>query len=55
MKIEKLTKFDVAEYLDSDELQTLYLDEAAKENDPSAFIRAIDTVARSKRMGESVK
>ena len=28
--MEKLTKFDVAEYLDADELQTLYLDEAAK-------------------------
>ena len=27
MKMEKLTKFDVAEYLDTDELQTLYLDE----------------------------
>ena len=24
--MEKLTKFDVAEYLDTDELQTLYLD-----------------------------
>ena len=27
MKMEKLTKFDVAEYLDTDELQTLYLEE----------------------------
>ena len=38
----KLTKYDVAEYLDTDELQTLYLDEVAKENDPSALIKAID-------------
>ena len=36
--MEELTKFDVAEYLDTDELQTLYLDEVAKENDPSALI-----------------
>ena len=45
--MEKLTKFDVAEYLDTDELQTLYLDEVAKENDPAALIKAIDTVARA--------
>ena len=48
--MEELTKFDVAEYLDTDELQTLYLDEVAKENDPSALIKAIDTVARAKGM-----
>ena len=30
--MEELTKFDVAEYLDTDELQTLYLDEVAKDN-----------------------
>ena len=29
--MEKLTKVDGAEYLDTNELQTLYLDEAAKE------------------------
>ena len=28
--IENLTKFDVAEYLDIDKLQNLYLDEVAK-------------------------
>ena len=31
-KMEKLTKFDVVGYLDIDDLQTLYLDETAKEN-----------------------
>ncbi len=46
--MEKLTKFNVAEYLDTYELQTLYLDEVAKENDSSALIKAIDTVAREK-------
>ena len=55
MKMEKLTKFDVAEYLDADELQTLYLDEAAKENDPSALIKAIDTVVRAKGMTKTAK
>ena len=40
MKMEKLTKFDAAEYLDTDELQTLYLDAVAKETDPAALIRA---------------
>ena len=49
-KMEKLTEFDAAEYLDTDELQTLYLDEAAKENDPTALVKAIDTVARAKGM-----
>ena len=47
--------FDAAEYLDTDELQTLYLDEAAKENDPIALIKAIDTVARAKGMAKTAK
>ena len=55
MKMEKLTKFDVAEYLDTDEIQTLYLDEVAKENDPAALIKAIDTVARAKGMTKTAK
>ena len=55
MNMEKLTKFDAAEYLDTDELQTLYLDEVAKENDPSALIKAIDTVARAKGMTKTAK
>ena len=35
--MEKLTKFDVAEYLYTDDLQTLYLDETAKKNDFAAI------------------
>lgn len=31
MKMKKLTKFDAAEYLDTEKLQSLYLDEVAKE------------------------
>ena len=53
--MEKLTKFNVAEYLDTDVLQTLYLDEVAKENNPSALIKAIDTVARAKGMTKTAK
>ena len=32
MEMEKVTKFNVAEYLDIDEYKTLYLDEVAKDN-----------------------
>ena len=53
--MERLTKFDVAEYLDTDELQTLYLGEVAKENDPAALIKAIDKVARAKGMTRTAR
>ena len=55
MKKEKLTRFDVAEYLDTDELQTLYLDEVAKENNPAAFLKAINIVVRAKGMTKTAK
>ena len=55
MKMEKLTRFDAAEYLDTEKLQTFYLDEVAKENDPAAFLKAIDTVARAKGMTKTAK
>ncbi len=55
MEIEKLIRFDAAEYLDTEKLQTLYLDEVAKENDPSAFLKAIETVARAKGMTKTAK
>ena len=38
-KMEKLTKFDVVGYLDIDDLQTLYLDETAKENHGRAYFQ----------------
>lgn len=53
--MEKLIKFDSAAYLDTDELQTLYLDEIAMENDPAALIKAIDTVARAKGMTKTAR
>ena len=54
-KMEKLVKFDVAEYLDTDYLQTFYLDEVEKENNPATLIKVIDTVARAKGMTKTVK
>ena len=54
-KMEKLVKFDVAEYLDTDELQTFYLDEVEKENNPATLIKVINTVARAKGMTKTVK
>ena len=53
--MEKLTKFDVAEYLDTDDFQILYLDEVSKESDFATIIKAIDTVARAKEMTKIAK
>ncbi len=53
--MENLTKFNAAEYLDSDELQTLYFDETAKDNDLAVLIMAIETVARAKGMTKTAK
>ena len=53
--MEELSEFDVAEYLDTDELQALYLDEVAKENDPAALIKAIDKAARANGMTKTSK
>ena len=53
--MEELSEFDVAEYLDADELQALYLDEVAKENDPAALIKAIDKAARANGMTKTAK
>ena len=54
-KMEELSEFDVAEYLDTDELQALYLDEVAKENDPAALIKAIDKAAKANGMTKTAK
>ncbi len=47
------TKFDVADYLDTKELQDGYLEAVAKENDPAELIKAIKTVARAKGMSKT--
>ena len=49
------TKFDVAEYLDTEELQQGYLDYNAKQGSPEDLLRAINTVARARGMTKTAK
>jgi len=51
MKTE-FREFDVAEYLDSEEMIAAYLQEVLAEDDPQAFIKAIGDVARARSMTE---
>ena len=53
--MEKLTEFDMAEYLDSEELQKGYLDYNAGEGTPEDLLRAINAVARARGMTETAK
>ncbi|MGX2973718.1 addiction module antidote protein [Ursidibacter arcticus] len=50
-----ITRFDVAEYLDNDELIALYLAETLKDGTDEEFIQALNTVARAKGMNELAK
>lgn len=47
-----ITVFDVAEYLDNDELIALYLAETLKDGTEAEFIQALNDVARAKGMNE---
>ncbi|WP_314345264.1 addiction module antidote protein [Haemophilus parahaemolyticus] len=47
-----ITTFDVAEYLDNDELIALYLAETLKDGTEAEFIQALNDVARAKGMNE---
>ena len=53
--MEKLTEFDMAEYLDTEELQQGYLDYNAKEGTPEDLLYAIKTVARARGMTKTAK
>ena len=53
--MEKLTEFDMAEYLDSEELQKGYLDYNASEGTPEDLRRAINAVARARGMTKTAK
>jgi probable addiction module antidote protein len=53
--MEKLTEFDMAEYLDTEELQQGYLDYNAKEGTPEDLLNAIKTVARARGMTKTAK
>lgn len=48
----KLSPFDAADYLHTDEDIQEYLDEVISENDPRAFLQALNTVARAKGMSK---
>ena len=45
----KLKRFDVVDFLDSDEALVEYLNVALEENDPKYFAKALGNVARAKR------
>ena len=48
----KVSKFDAADYLKNEADMQEYLDEVSSENDPQAFLQAINTIARAKGMAK---
>lgn len=50
IKISELKRFDAAEYLDSEHTITEYLTIVLEENDPAAFMQALNIVARARGM-----
>ena len=51
----KLKKFDVIDFLDSDEALVEYLNVALEENDPKSFAKALGNVARAKGMSATAE
>ena len=49
------TKFDVTEYLDTEDVQSCYLNYVAEENDPDELLKAINDVARARGMTKTAK
>lgn len=49
------TKFDVADYLDTEELRKDYLDVVAKDGTQEEFLKAISDVARARGMSRTAK
>jgi probable addiction module antidote protein len=49
------TPFDVADYLDSEEMIAEYLSAILEENDPDLFVRALGDVARARGMTQIAK
>jgi probable addiction module antidote protein len=45
----KTTRFDSAEYLDSDEAISVYLEEAFATDDPAFITQALGTIASARR------
>lgn len=51
----KTTKFDIAEYLDTEELREGYLELVAKDGTQEELLRAINNVARARGMAETAR
>ena len=51
----KTATFDSAEYLDSDDAISAYVEEALATEDPAFIARALGTVARARGMGQIAK
>jgi probable addiction module antidote protein len=51
----KTTRFDSAEYLDSDEAIGAYLEEALETEDPAFIAHALGTIARARGMAQIAK
>lgn len=51
----KTTKFDVAEYLDTEELREGYLEFVAKDGTQEELLKAIGDVARARGMSKTAK
>ena len=51
----QLKKFDVVDFLDSDEALVEYLNVALETNDPKYFTRALGNVARAKGMSSHLR
>ncbi|MDE6737024.1 MAG: putative addiction module antidote protein [Treponemataceae bacterium] len=49
------TKFDVAEYLDTEAVQNCYLNYVAEENNPDELLKAINDVERARGMTKIAK
>ncbi len=49
------TEFDVAEYLDTEELRDCYLDYVAKDGTQEELLKAISDVARARGMSKTAK
>lgn len=51
-KVTKTTRFDAAQYLDSDDAVSAYLEEATASGDPAFITHALGTVARARGMSK---
>ncbi len=51
----KITPFDVADYLDSDDMIAEYLSVAMEDPNPDSFLQAVAAVARARGMAQLAK